>query len=438
MDDNLASVVTTASALLAEAVIADPKYVERLGDLDARLKEGLREIGRRASETVYRAAARKATERLEAEGLKAERRPTITFHVLFGPIEVESPYLWSGKGGRSARPVKDELGLEHLGKTQALERALTDFGAEESFGQAAKRFEEHYGWAVGRTSILRLVEGVASEAETFVEKRFEEASKEFDQPLAQRLGAEHVLVELDGGEIRTGKLVPAPEGGKTAVLGLPKRLRETEWRDVRIGLARQLDEVEPTYVGKLAPYPEVVGQLFGAACMHGLSQRTKVVACSDGGNGIREEIETQFPNVQYVLDHAHAKSQFYETADAKGLKGDEREKWVAHQMARLHEGDVQLALDELAAHKGKGKARVVRLHEYLTRFKDAVHYDAFEKAGFPRGSGEVESAHRTIPQKRLKLPGAWWLESNVNPMLALRVLRANGWWNEFWTQRKAA
>ena len=39
-----------------------------------------------------------------------------------------------------------------------------------------------------------------------------------------------------------------------------------------------------------------------------------------------------------------------------------------------------------------------------------------------------------IPQKRMKLPGAWWHPDHVNPMLALRVLRANGLWNAFWKQ----
>jgi hypothetical protein len=34
----------------------------------------------------------------------------------------------------------------------------------------------------------------------------------------------------------------------------------------------------------------------------------------------------------------------------------------------------------------------------------------------PIGSGEIESAHRYIAQKRLKLPGAWW-----------RVERAETW-----------
>jgi hypothetical protein len=107
-------------------------------------------------------------------------------------------------------------------------------------------------------------------------------------------------------------------------------------------------------------------------------------------------------------------------------------------MARLDGGDVQMTLDELAAHRGRGRTRAEQLHEYLTRFKDAVHYDAFKAAGLPLGSGEIEASHRIVPQKRLKLPGAWWNEATVNPMLALRVLRANGWWDEFWRHRAAA
>ncbi len=100
--------------------------------------------------------------------------------------------------------------------------------------------------------------------------------------------------------------------------------------------------------------------------------------------------------------------------------------------------DVQLTLDELKAHRGRGRSRAEQLHEYLTRFKDAVHYDAFKAAGLPIGSGEIEAAHRIVPQKRLKLAGAWWSEGTVNPMLALRVLRANGWRSEFWAKREAA
>jgi hypothetical protein len=64
-------------------------------------------------------------------------------------------------------------------------------------------------------------------------------------------------------------------------------------------------------------------------------------------------------------------------------------------------------------------------------------YDYFRAIGLPIGSGEVESAHRYIPQKRLKIPGATWHPDSINPMLALRIIRANNWWEDFWTQQGA-
>ena len=82
--------------------------------------------------------------------------------------------------------------------------------------------------------------------------------------------------------------------------------------------------------------------------------------------------------------------------------------------------------------------RLGRFVGYLNRFQDAVHYNRFKELGYPIGSGEVESAHRSVPQKRLKLPGACWHPDSINPMLALRVVRANEWWDDYWAKRTAA
>ena len=54
------------------------------------------------------------------------------------------------------------------------------------------------------------------------------------------------------------------------------------------------------------------------------------------------------------------------------------------------------------------------------------------KEGLPLGSGAVEGGHRHVIQARLKLPGAWWKEETLNPILALRTLRANAQWEAFW------
>jgi hypothetical protein len=75
---------------------------------------------------------------------------------------------------------------------------------------------------------------------------------------------------------------------------------------------------------------------------------------------------------------------------------------------------------------------------YLRRFQDAVDYNRFKELGFPIGSGEVESTHRSVPQKRLNLPEPCWHPDSINPMLALLVARANEWWDDYWAQRTTA
>ncbi len=80
----------------------------------------------------------------------------------------------------------------------------------------------------------------------------------------------------------------------------------------------------------------------------------------------------------------------------------------------------------------RSDSRVRCLSNYLDRFSDAVDYEKARASGCPTGSGEVESAHRYIPQKRMKIPGACWSPATINPMLALRVMRENDWWEPFW------
>ena len=73
-----------------------------------------------------------------------------------------------------------------------------------------------------------------------------------------------------------------------------------------------------------------------------------------------------------------------------------------------------------------------RLAGYLDARQDQLDYAAAQQLGLPIGSGAVEGGHRHVIQGRLKLPGAWWKEETVNPMLALRSLRVNDRWNAFW------
>lgn len=438
MEEEYNAVIDAAAELLADHLLTLQGTVAgRARELDGDMRELLRLVGSRAMEHVYGQLARQVVDEARASGLTVDEARTIRVGTIFGLVELPSPYLRNRKTKESARPVRERLGFRGRSKTLTVERALTDFGSEESFGQAEARFEEHYGWNIGRTSILRVVEGNAVAAESYVVSRLESAEQAYDEPIATRPGVAEMLIELDGCEIRTGTLVDKPGDEVTPVRELPARARVEAWREVRVGFVRELLGVERTFVALMDKYPPVVRQLFQASVERGLSSETEVVAVCDGGTGLREELEAQFPGLFFVLDHPHLAGHLYETAGEMELEGDDRHAWVRRCLDQIEPGDVTQLISQLAVYEGPGVDRVTQLCGYLTRFADAVDYDTARECGWPIGSGEVESAHRYIPQKRLKLPGACWRPETINPMLALRVIRANGWWHDFWQQRAA-
>ncbi|MFZ2405413.1 MAG: hypothetical protein WAW41_09780, partial [Methylobacter sp.] len=147
----------------------------------------------------------------------------------------------------------------------------------------------------------------------------------------------------------------------------------------------------------------------------------------------------QFPAMRFILDKSHLKKHLHDTAVALGFNQQEQRKWVQSKLDAISEGRVQEILEELANRNATEPNDCLhRFIAYLQRLEDAVDYDRFKALGYPIGSGEMESAHRSIPQKRLKLPGASWHPSSINPILALRVITANDWWSDYWEYEIAA
>lgn len=422
-------VIEMVSEVLAKAVREREGEIDILG-VDAGVRDLLRSIGLRTTQQVVEGAAADEVATAKARGFTVNRSAQVTVGCLYGEIMVSSPYMRQGTGN-TMRPVRD-LGLTHLSKTPALQRALTDFGIEDSFGLASSRFEEHYGWKVHRTSLLRVVHAVANDGLAYVERRLAEEPVDVDP-------AAILLVEMDGCELRTGTMGSPHPTERTPVRGLPRRKRPTEWRDVRLAFCRDLhDDTDKTFVGGMSPFAEVVDQLHAAARHRGLSYRTLVAAVLDGGNGLREAIEARFGDCIVVLDRPHVSQHLHDVAKHMGLEDRERFAWVSRVLEDFFAGRVAKVYAELEDYQGVGEDRVKRFLKHLWRFQDAVDYGFAHHYGIPQGSGEIESAHRYIPQKRMKLAGACWHPDSMNRMLAMRIIRANGWWGDFWDHRASS
>lgn len=372
-------------------------------------------------------------EEAKQKGFTVERRPEVCSKILFGPIQVESVYMDDCDSRKGYRPLKEHFGVVGRGCSDGVERAITDFGIEKSFGRAARQFHEHYGWEVGRTTVLRLTEKLGQCAETYFQQRFEQGEARYLSPDAPTKKAATMVTSLDGCMICTGEMMTAKQAARQAqdevdaqyyaALEPDKVVRPEAWKEVRTGLAQEPGQVEPTYVCGRGSYEKVCRRLFGAACLEGLGYQTRVIGLIDGTNGLKEAMEMSFADLQVILDPGHLRYHFQETSKAMGQPEEVSEPWIdghfepiAHGHALKLVADLQSESDRRStAGPTPASRRIDRLIDYLRRFIDSVHYREYREKQRPIGSGEAEAVHRYIPQERLKISGACWRYGSLGP-----------------------
>lgn len=111
-----------------------------------------------------------------------------------------------------------------------------------------------------------------------------------------------LVVESDGSMVRTGELVLAPEGGHSPKRRLPKRRRQTQWREVRLTCVQRPGETARRYGAVLGPPAPVGAQLFALALLAGWGEDTWVHGVGDGAPWIAQQMAEVFPQHRYPLD----------------------------------------------------------------------------------------------------------------------------------------
>ena len=304
-----------------------------------------------------------------------------------------------------------------------MQRAIVDFAADDPFARVALKLREHYGFEIGESTVQRITLGHAqaiSEADRG-EVSFPKAPGRHKQIVAQ----------IDGGMIP----VMAPDASKK-----DKRKGKTlSWREAKISLAHAKGNRTPVYAGGIEGGVEEAGRrLFACAVRAGFGADSHVHAVGDGAPWILGQIEERFGGQgSYLIDFYHV-CEYLSAAskmiapDAAGAKA-----WMEAQKDALKTGRAWAVLGALLPHcespdVNDEQAPVRVCHRYLRARKGQLNYLEAIAEGLPIGSGEIESAHRYVVQKRLKLPGAWWRVEHAEHMLALRINRLNGDWDAYW------
>ena len=161
-----------------------------------------------------------------------------------------------------------------------------------------------------------------------------------------------------------------------------------------------------------------------------------VVAVTDGALWIEGFVDENLPTATHIIDWPHASG--YVRAASQALFGAgtaDSVAWTKTYLDLLWEGNAEVVVAELRRLESTTSLEEVRsARHYLERRLDQLRYADFRAAGYPTGSGIVESANKLVVEARLKGPGKHWQRANVNPMLALRCLSANQRWDDSWQE----
>jgi hypothetical protein len=166
----------------------------------------------------------------------------------------------------------------------------------------------------------------------------------------------------------------------------------------------------------------------------GVQQAPMVAAVADGAEWIQQFVDYHRPDARRILDFPHAAERFTTIhRTCRDQHVDLGEEWPANQCHRLKaEGGSAVLTTLHALQVAYPQVGLDEPVEYLEKREKMLAYPQFIVAGWPIGSGVVESANKLVVQARLKGPGMHWCRQQVNPMLALRNVICNDRWAESW------
>lgn len=282
---------------------------------------------------------------------------------------------------------------------------------------------EHYGIILGESTIRRITEGHAK-------KIFEAAGIHQAWP-TQPGSSAVVIAEMDGGMVPTVESDTARPDKRKG--------KKLQWKEAKICLAHPQGSKTLVYGGTLQGDVATAGQkLFECAVQAGFGASTRIHAVGDGAQWIADQVEDQFgAQGSYLLDFYHVCDYLSAAAKAIVPEAANQKTWMDEQKTRLKTQRTDELIQALQPHLEKpgvedNDAPVRQCHRYLSHRREQLDYQSALARDLPIGSGEIESAHRYIVQKRLKLPGSWWCAANADYMLALRLNRANRQWDAYW------
>jgi hypothetical protein len=268
--------------------------------------------------------------------------------------------------------------------------------------------------ATARRATLQTGQATLAVCEAEEERLKQEVPQAPDGADKQLLSADGAMVHLVGGEWAEVK---------TVLIGAVTRNKRGEVCTQQISSFSRLADAERFTQAALVETHR-----------RGVERATEVCAVQDGAQWLQGLVDYHRADALRILDFAHAASAVSDIGEAVGGAGGRLPtRWLEGVLHRLKHQGPQRVLKHLARVVARypSEASQEKL-TYLHKRETHMQYPTYQAAGWPIGSGSVESANKGVVEARLKGTGMRWGRQNVNRMLVLRNAVCNRQWTQTW------
>jgi hypothetical protein len=390
-----------------------------------------------------------------------------------GRVSVRRIAYRSGvKGVPSLFPRDAVLGLPAAGYSWQLQQLAVMFARDGSYEQAQQLVAAVTGVSVGKRQLEQIVAGAAADVAGFYQAAG--PGGQAAGPLGLSADGKGVAMRPESRRRRT----VAPGARVRNFAARPgigekghKRIAEVGCVFDVIPAARTPEQVMASHHGggggggarprKSKPAPAAVNRryrvdiaadrsatvswLFDEASRRDPGHARDWVALVDGDNHqirlIEAEAAARGVRVTIVIDLIHVLEYLWKAAWAFHQPRDPAiEAWTTARATDILHGraaEVTALIRQLAEQhppQGSEHARNIRkVLSYLDAKQPYLDYPKALAAGWPVASGVIEGACRHLVKDRMDITGARWSTSGAQAMLWLRVTRANGDHDTYWT-----
>ncbi len=315
-------------------------------------------------------------------------------------------------------PLDEELGLVGGGLTPRGEEVLARLSTWMPFESARELLEEVMGVQVSKASARRATLHTGEAVLAACEAEVEQLKQEMPQAPA---GAEKQAMSGDGAFVHLvgGEWVEV----KTLAIGEVTRNKRGEVCTQHL-----------SYFSRLCDAASFEEAALVETHRRGVERAREVCAVQDGAQWLQGLVDYHRADAMRILDFAHAAEYINEIGQAVQAAGGRLPAgWLEGVLHRLKHQGPQRVLTHLAWLAARYPSPLMQEKlTYLQKRKAHMQYPTYQEAGWPIGSGSVESANKLVVEARLKGAGMRWGRQNVNPMLVLRNGVCNRQWKQTW------